>query len=328
MDQVALEQIDGYQQYLRFEKQFSTHTCSNYLRDLGKVIRFCDQQTVTNWTALNHHHVRNLVATLHRQGLGGGSISRCLSALRGLYRYLMREGVCELNPAAKVRAPKKPSRLPTTLDVDQTTQLLESDRRGPLEIRDLAMMELFYSCGLRLSELQQLDFKDLNVNEKLVQVTGKGNRQRLLPVGQKAIDTLQRWFAVRPQFTDPDQPALFVSQRGSRISNRSIQSRLKRWSAQQGLRQPLHPHMLRHSFASHMLESSGDLRAVQELLGHADLGTTQIYTHLDFQHLAKVYDQTHPRAHANGPALRAAPASQEAGAEKPLGSQKKPTKTS
>ncbi|MBL4620783.1 MAG: tyrosine recombinase XerC [Immundisolibacteraceae bacterium] len=327
MDQVALEQIDGYQLYLRFEKQFSPHTCSNYLRDLGKVTQFCDQQQLNDWTALNHHHVRNLVATLHRQGLGGASISRCLSALRGLYRYLMREGLCELNPAAKVRAPKKPSRLPTTLDVDQTHQLLESDRQGPLDIRDLAMMELFYSCGLRLSELQQLDFEHLKLHQGLVRVTGKGNRERELPVGRLAIKALQRWFAVRPQLTDPDQQALFVSQRGTRISTRSIQSRLKIWSAQQGLRQPLHPHMLRHSFASHMLESSGDLRAVQELLGHADLGTTQIYTHLDFQHLAKVYDQAHPRAHANNPALTPDRAHQNSTANKPLFAQKKPTKT-
>ena len=301
MDNLAQQQLAAYQHHLAYEKNYSPRTCEAYRRDLTRVVTYFDQQQLSCWSEITPQQVLGLVAWQHRQGLGGRSIGRCLSALRGLYNYLLREGLCQRNPAHKIPAPKSVQKLPSTLDVDQASQLLDGDFMGPLQIRDLAMMELFYSSGLRLSELQQLDLYNINIAEASVDVIGKGNRQRLLPVGGKAMSALQRWFAIRPQMAHSDEPALFVSQRGSRISRRSIQNRLRYWSQKQGLRQPLHPHMLRHSFASHLLESSGDLRAVQELLGHANLATTQIYTHLDFQHLAKVYDQSHPRAKKKRP---------------------------
>ncbi len=301
MDTIALQQLVDFEQHLATGKNYSPRTCESYRRDLQRVARYCDQQELTRWPQLNPQHVRGLVAWQHRQGLGGKSIGRCLSALRGLYNYLNLEGACDHNPAHKISAPKSAQTLPSTLDVDQTAQLLDGNFSEPLQLRDLAMMELFYSSGLRLSELQQLDLSDLSVKQASVEVTGKGNRQRRLPVGRKAIAALQRWYQVRPELAAEGESAIFVSQRGSRISRRGIQQRLRHWSQKQGLRQPLHPHMLRHSFASHLLESSADLRAVQELLGHANLATTQIYTHLDFQHLAKVYDQSHPRAKKSKP---------------------------
>lgn len=296
MDSSAQQQMADYLGYLVAEKNYSPRTRDSYQRDLTRVVEYCDQHQLPAWAQITPQQIRGLVAWQHRKGLSGKSISRCLSAVRGLYNYLLREGLCAHNPAHKISAPKSPQTLPTTLDVDQTAQLLEGDFSDPLHLRDLAMMELFYSSGLRLSELQQLDLDAINVREASVDVIGKGNRQRRLPIGGKAMQALQRWYSVRAQLAASDETAVFVSRRGSRISRRTIQDRLRHWSLKQGLRQPLHPHMLRHSFASHLLESSGDLRAVQELLGHANLATTQIYTHLDFQHLAKIYDQSHPRA--------------------------------
>lgn len=299
MDSISQQQVADYLNYLTGVKNYSPRTCENYGRDLNRVAQYCDQQELASWPQMTHQQVRGLVAWQHRQGLGGKTIGRCLSALRGLYNFLAREGLCQHNPAHKVSPPKSPQKLPATLDVDQASQLLEGDFNDPLQVRDLAMMELFYSSGLRLSELQQLDLPDVDMVDASVDVTGKGNRQRRLPVGTQALKALRRWHAIRSQLANDDEGAMFVSRRGSRISRRTIQIRLRYWSQKQGLRQPLHPHMLRHSFASHLLESSGDLRAVQELLGHANLATTQIYTHLDFQHLAKVYDQSHPRAKKN-----------------------------
>lgn len=299
MDSISQQQVADYLDYLTGVKNYSPRTCENYGRDLNRVAQYCDQQELASWPQMTHQQVRGLVAWQHRRGLGGKTIGRCLSALRGLYNFLAREGLCQHNPAHKVSPPKSPQKLPATLDVDQASQLLEGDFNDPLQVRDLAMMELFYSSGLRLSELQQLNLPDVDMVDASVDVTGKGNRQRRLPVGTLALKALRRWHAIRPQLANDDEGALFVSRRGSRISRRTIQIRLRYWSQKQGLRQPLHPHMLRHSFASHLLESSGDLRAVQELLGHANLATTQIYTHLDFQHLAMVYDQSHPRAKKN-----------------------------
>ncbi|RLA09100.1 MAG: tyrosine recombinase XerC [Gammaproteobacteria bacterium] len=296
MEQIAHQQVATYLHHLAYEKNYSPRTCESYRRDLTRVVQYLDQQELTNWPQITAQQVRGLVAWQHRRGLSGKTIGRCLSALRGLYNYLAREGLCQHNPAHKISAPKSVQKLPTTLDVDQASQLLDGEFSDPLQLRDRAMMELFYSSGLRLSELQQLDLTDIDMATASVNVVGKSNRQRILPVGSKAILALQRWYKARPQLADDNEQAIFVSQRGTRISRRAIQSRLRHWSKKQGLRQPLHPHMLRHSFASHMLESSGDLRAVQELLGHANLATTQIYTHLDYQHLAKVYDQSHPRA--------------------------------
>ncbi len=296
MDPRSTDQVDRFCHYLRNVKNYSPHTTSNYACDLQQAANYCDEHQLTNWQQLTHQDVRRFVGWLRRQGKSSRSISRALSALRGLYRYLLRQGFCDHNPANRISAPKAPRKLPTTLDVDQTSQLLDGEANSTLEIRDLAMMELFYSSGLRLSELRQLDLNQLEMENAAVTVTGKGNRQRRLPVGRQALLALQRWLKIRSELASTQEPAVFVSQRGNRISTRSIQLRLKKWSAIKGLRQPLHPHMLRHSFASHLLESSGDLRGVQELLGHENLSTTQIYTHLDYQHLASIYDKSHPRA--------------------------------
>lgn len=234
-------------------------------------------------------------AKCHQSGLSGKSIQRMLSSVRSFYRYLNREGHTDVNPANGIKPPKSSRRLPKAPDVDQTQQLLDHTDDDPLVIRDIAMFELLYAAGLRLSELTQLDLQDIDLNAQQVRTTGKGNKTRLLPIGQQCIHALKRWLGVRSEFCQDNEAAVFVSKRGQRISQRSVQMRLKQW-AQQFADQHIHPHMLRHAFASHLLESSGNLRAVQELLGHSSIGTTQIYTHLDFQHLAEVYDAAHPRA--------------------------------
>jgi len=217
-------------------------------------------------------------------------------ALRSFFRWMLREGIAQHNPAEAVRAPKSPRHLPATLDADMIGQLLDIPTDTPLAVRDKAMMELFYSSGLRLSELAGLHWLQLDLSSGMVTVTGKGNRDRMVPVGRIAVEALLEWRKVRGQYAAFEEPHVFVSQRGKPISPRTIQARVRYWAKRQGMPQNVYPHLLRHSFASHMLESSGDLRAVQELLGHADISTTQIYTHLDFQHLAKVYDKAHPRA--------------------------------
>ncbi|MDX1802909.1 MAG: tyrosine recombinase XerC [Alcanivorax sp.] len=288
--------INAFLEHLASERRLSTHTVINYQRDLALASKLFGQP---DWSRLTVHDVRHLVATLHRQGKSGKTIQRCLSTLRTFYRYLMREGLARDNPAMDVRAPKSGKRLPKALDADQVGQLLDAGQSSsePLAIRDQAMMELLYACGLRLAELLSLNLDSIDMHAAQLLVTGKGNKTRLLPVGQPAIRALQRWLKIRALLArDHHEPALFVSQRGQRLSPSSVQQRLKRAARQRGLSDHLHPHKLRHSFATHLLESSGDLRAVQELLGHADLATTQVYTHLDFQHLAQVYDGAHPRA--------------------------------
>jgi len=283
--------------HLESEKRHSPRTCESYQRDLRRLAGWLQEHNLASWRDLSLHHVRRYVARLSRDGLGGHSIARHLSATRRFYQFLLREGLAKDNPALDVRAPKTGRRLPKVADVDQVQQLLETAPDDPLEVRDLAMFELMYSSGIRLAELASLDLPALDFRGREIRVLGKGNKERILPVGGKAISALQRWLSVRDQYADEQETAVFVSQRGSRLSRRSIQARLARWGIRAGADQRLHPHLLRHSFASHMLESSGDLRAVQELLGHADIATTQVYTHLDFQHLARVYDQSHPRAH-------------------------------
>lgn len=282
--------------HLESEKRHSPRTCEHYQRDLLRLARWLSDHSLAGWPELTLHHVRRYVARLSRDGLSGQSIARHLSAIRRFYQFLLREGLAKDNPALDVRAPKTGRRLPKVADVDQIQQLLETAPEDPLEIRDLAMFEMMYSSGLRLAELASLDLPALDFRGREIRVLGKGNKERILPVGGKAISALKRWLSVRNQFANEQEAAVFVSQRGSRLSRRSIQARLARWGIRAGADQRLHPHLLRHSFASHMLESSGDLRAVQELLGHADIATTQVYTHLDFQHLARVYDQSHPRA--------------------------------
>lgn len=282
--------------HLRLERRLSPRTLAAYRQDLVDFMRWNQQQASTAWPSIRQSEIRNYAATRHRQGLSAKTLQRRLAALRSLYRYLIREKKCTQNPAMGVRAPKAGRKLPVTLDVDQMDRLLSLPGDDPLALRDKAMMELFYSSGLRLAELGAMDIQDLDRQDGMLEATGKGNKTRRLPVGRMALDAIDRWLAVRAQLAKPDEMALFVSQRGNRLSLRSIQSRMDQRAREQGCPQKIHPHLMRHSFASHMLESSGDLRAVQELLGHADISTTQIYTHLDFQHLAKVYDAAHPRA--------------------------------
>lgn len=293
-----LSPLEDFLVHLASEQRRSFHTCQAYRRDLERLLFWLrdHEPDVLAWSSLGTDQIRRHVAWLNRQGQSGRSIARALSAIRGLYEYLLREKRVRSNPAAGLRAPKTGRRLPVAADADQLSGVLDVSPESPLDIRDHAMLELFYSSGLRLSELTGLNLSGLDLNAAQVRVLGKGHRERLLPVGRKAVQALRRWLSVRATLVDADEPAVFVSRLGRRISTRNVQDRLQRWGVRQGADQTFHPHLLRHSFATHMLESSGDLRAVQELLGHADIATTQIYTHLDFQHLAQVYDQAHPRA--------------------------------
>lgn len=296
MDALARRQLEQFFRKLRYERRLSPHTLTGYTRDLQRFSAFLDEQNIVHWTDVDEALVRRFVAQRHRQQLSARSCARELSALRSFFNYLISEQQLGFNPAQYVQAPRAGQSLPRTLDVDQVQQLLEIDARDPLAIRDRAILELFYSSGLRLSELVSLDLDNLNLPQAQLRVTGKGNKTRQVPIGRKAIAALRDWLTQRGGFNRQDSKAVFLSERGNRLSRRSVQQRLRHWAQHQGLASHVHPHMLRHSFASHLLESSGDLRAVQELLGHSDISTTQVYTHLDFQHLAKVYDQAHPRA--------------------------------
>ena len=290
--------VETFLEHLRSERQMSAHTLDGYRRDLSKVLAWCEQEQLAAWAALDTARLRRLVARLHQQGQSGRSLARLLSAVRGLYRYLLREGRCQHDPAAGLCPPKGERRLPRALDADRTQQLLDGAVEDDfIARRDHAILELLYSSGLRLAELVGLDLDRLDLSAGLVRVHGKGNKVRELPVGRKAREALAAWLPLRA-LTRPADGALFVSRQGRRIGPRAVQLRVREAGVRE-LGQHLHPHMLRHSFASHVLESSQDLRAVQELLGHADIATTQIYTHLDFQHLAAVYDQAHPRARRN-----------------------------
>ncbi|MFT5133074.1 MAG: integrase/recombinase XerC [Gammaproteobacteria bacterium] len=293
MQQTETLHIDAFIKSLH---HLSEHTRKAYLHDILSFREYCDMNSVAKWREMDGRQVRGFVTRRHRQGLGGRSLQRNLSAIRAFYRFLMKIGVATHNPAQGIVTPKTPKKLPNTLDVDQSAQLVEIKGDDILSIRDRAIFELMYSCGLRLSELVSLNLGSIDLGDAIVTVTGKGNKTRMLPVGRQALEAMRLWLPGRASLASPEEKALFVSNRGSRISPRSIQQRLRQWSVKQGLATHVHPHMLRHSFATHILESSSDLRAVQELLGHADISTTQVYTHLDFQHLAKVYDQAHPRA--------------------------------
>lgn len=297
MDAAERELIHGFCAHLADERRASTHTVVNYRRDLCVAADLFTEAGLSQWRAVDAHSVRAAVATRHRRGLGSASLARFLSSLRGFYAWLLREQLVKNNPAIGVRAPKRRRPLPKTLDVDQLSRLLDADADDPISVRDNAIMELFYSSGLRLAELVSLDVAALDLKAGELQVIGKGNKERRLPVGRKAREAMSRWLVVRGDWAVIDEPALFVSRRGTRLARSSVARRLSVWARRRGLEAHLNPHKLRHSFATHLLESSGDLRAVQELLGHADIGTTQIYTHLDFQHLAAVYDAAHPRAH-------------------------------
>jgi integrase/recombinase XerC len=302
--------IDRYLAHLSHERRLSPHTDSNYRRDLVAFADWCDGQQIADWRAIDAQHVRVHAARCHRDGLAPRSIQRRLSALRGYCNFLIREGVLAQNPAAEVRAPKAPKRLPKALDVDRMARLLQSpspdaaparaaaatDGSEPLDVRDLAIMELFYSSGLRLAELVGLQLADLDLKDRTVRVLGKGSKTRIVPVGRQAIAALQAWLRERAAVAAVDERAVFVGRNGRRLGARAVQLRVAAWAKRQGLDVRVHPHLFRHSFATHLLESSQDLRGVQELLGHANISTTQVYTHLDFQHLARIYDQAHPRA--------------------------------
>jgi len=292
----ALDWLARYLAHLREQRRLSPHTLSNYRRDLAAATAWCESHNIDYWQDLDSRRVRNWSAECHRKGLGGRSIQRRLSALRGFCQYLVQHKILEHNPVHDIRAPKSPHKLPHSLDVDRLQRLLECKPEDWLEQRDLTMMELMYSGGLRLAELVGLDIHHLDLCEGEARVLGKGSKTRIVPVGSKAQTAIAHWLPVRDLHADENESALFISRNGTRVSPRSVQQRFKRWALKQGLESRLHPHALRHSCATHVLESSGDLRAVQELLGHANLGTTQIYTHLDFQHLAQVYDAAHPRA--------------------------------
>lgn len=294
------DQCQRFYQYLITEKQYSEHTLKNYRRDIQSFLSYCQLNNITDFAELDSVHIRQFITARHRQGLAGRSLQRLLSALRSLFHFLNKQNLLKTNPAKGVRAPKTGRKLPEVLTANQLDQLLNLQDDEILTIRDKAIMELMYGCGLRLSELVSLNINSIDRQQQQLLVTGKGSKQRILPYGGKAKLALAHWLKQRGLLADEQENALFVSQRGTRLKHSSIQQRLKKWAIQQGLDSDLYPHKLRHSFASHILESSGDLRAVQELLGHENLSTTQIYTHLDFQHLAKVYDEAHPRARKSG----------------------------
>lgn len=296
-DHTILQQsVEDFLSWLKNIRRASPHTLSNYRRDLVKLLDYCGQQDITDWNELQSAHIQNWVSRLHRAGLSGKSLQRTLSATRSLFNHLMQEGLAERNPAQDIVTPKVPRKLPETLSPEQLESLLSIRDSDPLAQRDRAIMELFYSSGLRLAEIVSLEQNDIDLREGMARVTGKGQKTRMVPVGRYAVEALRDWSRIRSQLVKNGETALFISKRGRRLNPRTIQQRIKTWASRQGLGVPVHPHMLRHSFATHLLESSGDLRAVQELLGHSDISTTQVYTHLDFQHLAKVYDKAHPRA--------------------------------
>ena len=291
--------ITLFSDYLKFERQYSAHTVNQYVSQLGFAAlyfnKLCD-----NWFAVQSEHIRRYSMALRAKQLSGRTISLKLSCIRSLYKFLKAKNITEQphyhSPAQGIKGPKFAKPLPKNLDVDQMARLLEIPDDDPLAIRDKAMMELMYSSGLRISELVGANMQDINARNGEILVRGKGAKERLIPVGSKALEALKKWLAVRPLFMGADEHAVFLSSKKNRISVRQVRLRMQEWGIKQGISSQVHPHKLRHSFASHILESSGDLRAVQELLGHSSLSATQVYTHLDFQHLAKVYDNTHPRA--------------------------------
>ena len=289
--------LEEFLLYLKHEKRMSPHTVNNYQRDLKQLITFTHTADLTSWRSIKSSHIRQFIVQLHNKGLSGRTIQRVLSAIRSFYRFLIREELANNNPAQAVQAPKSEKRLPATLDVDQMSALLDNTQQNTvIASRDRAIMELFYSSGLRLAELASLNLRDVDFADQLVHVIGKGNKARSIPFGSKAENALNIWLEQRNEWGFFEQTAFFITQQGRRLAVRTIQQRLAHWGKQQDISDKVHPHRLRHAFASHMLEASGDLRAVQELLGHSDISTTQIYTHVDFQHLAKVYDKAHPHA--------------------------------
>jgi integrase/recombinase XerC len=313
-DAAQLALIERWLAMLAIERRLSIHTGRAYRRDLGAFAEWCAGRGIQHFSELDENHIRVFAALAHRGGLDPRSIQRRLSALRGFFGFLIRESILTRNPAADVRAPKAAKRLPPALDVDRMTRLLEGPRHAApahgaraapeaelLELRDRAIMELFYSSGLRLAELVGLDLPDIDLNDRTVRVLGKGSKTRIVPVGAQAVTAIRAWLGRRGGYAGAANPALFVGRKGRRLGPRAVELRVAGWARRQGLDVKAYPHLFRHSFATHLLESSQDLRGVQELLGHANISTTQVYTHLDFQHLARVYDRAHPRARRRTP---------------------------
>jgi integrase/recombinase XerC len=327
MTPAAIAWIERFRRYLAVERRSSPHTVAAYTRDLRALVSYCDRTGLEGWSSLDSGHLRSFAARLHAGGLGPRSIQRRLSAVRSFYEFLQREahavrirapgldraaaaadatggaesGQREIarirsNPGRDVRAPKVARRLPQTLDADQMARLLQIPAGEPLATRDRAIMELLYSSGLRLAEIVGLDLGHLDLPDRTVRVLGKGSKQRVVPVGRMALRAIEQWLGERGATARTGEQALFVGRSGRRLGRRSVELRVAYWARRQGLPAHVYPHLFRHSFASHLLESGAELRGVQELLGHADIATTQIYTHLDFQHLARIYDATHPRA--------------------------------
>jgi len=289
--------LRGYLEHLSNERRLSRHTVENYGRDIAALLALAGGVPLKH---IDVQQVRRHVAQLHARGLDGRTLARMLSAWRGFFNYLARDHGYTHNPCVGIRPPRAAKRLPHALSPDEAARLMEITAADPLAVRDKAIMELLYSSGLRLSELTGLEQDDVNVRDATVRVTGKGAKTRVVPVGRLALAALQAWLPARGELARPGETALFVGRDGTALGARAVQARLKQWALKLGLADKVHPHALRHSFASHLLQSSGDLRAVQEMLGHASISTTQVYTHLDFQHLAKAYDQAHPRAKRRG----------------------------
>lgn len=297
MNDDAQQMLERFFEQLEFGIRVSKHTVSNYKRDIKLLENYCKTKAIEHWRDVQQTDIRTHIASRHRQDICSKSLQRELSAIRSFYNFLLKNHLVGINPADHIKAPKQPRKLPKTLDVDQITGLLEAGTSSALEIRDLAMFELFYSSGLRLSELSALDLSDLDLSDHSLRVNlGKGGKARELPVGSKAITAINQWLLLRPKMAKAEELAVFVTTHGKRIGQRNIELRLEQWCKKKGIDEHIHPHMLRHSFASHLLESSQDLRAIQDLLGHTNISTTQIYTHVNFQHLAEVYDNAHPRA--------------------------------
>mgnify|MGYP006076267125 FL=1 len=289
------EYIKAYTEYITFEKGLSKNTIKNYLKDIFKLEEL---NNLRPFNKIEIDNIRKNISSLHSKGLNGKSLSRMLSSWRGFYEFLINRFNFIKNPIIGIKAPKSSKKLPQILSVDQAVRLVDIKDESFLGIRDHAVLELFYSSGLRLSELTNLNENDINLSDETITVIGKGNKTRILPIGDMAIKAIKKWLTLRLKFLDgsSSNSALFLSKRSKRLTTRAIQYRLKFWAIKQGVPENIHPHLLRHSFASHILQSSHDLRAVQELLGHENISTTQIYTHLDHQHLTEIYDKSHPRA--------------------------------
>ncbi|SHO55532.1 tyrosine recombinase XerC [Vibrio quintilis] len=296
LPQTLLQPLNRFDEYMRNERGLSEHTRQNYRQQLIHMAEYLAQRGLNSWQQVDAAWVRQLAAQGMREGMKASSIGTRLSSLRSFFDFLILRGELPANPAKGVSAPKKKRPLPKNLDVDEVAQLLEVNEDDPLAVRDRAMMELMYGAGLRLAEMVSLNLADLSFDQGELRVIGKGDKERKVPFTGQASEWIRRWIPFRAQLAHADEPALFVSKRGIRISHRNVQKRMAEWGIRQSVDSHISPHKLRHSFATHILESSHDLRAVQELLGHENISTTQIYTHLDFQHLANVYDQAHPRA--------------------------------